>query len=66
MGKNKDSEKDRKLNYSSIHSEQHYKIPNWKTSDHDIVHRFSFKTFTSIHGRLAIEMKRCLQEADVP
>ena len=28
------------------------KIPNWKTSDHDGIHRFWFKKFTSINDRL--------------
>ena len=39
------------------------RIPNWKTSDHDRIHGFWFKKFTSIHDRLALEMNRCLQGA---
>ena len=39
------------------------KISNWKTPIHDGIHGFWFKKFTSIHGRLALEMKRCLQGA---
>ena len=30
------------------------------------IHRFWFKKFTSIHDRLALEMNRCLQDAQVP
>ena len=30
------------------------------------MHGFWFKKFTSIHNRLALEMNRCLQEAQVP
>ena len=42
------------------------KISNWKTSSHDGIHGCLFKKSTSIHDRLALEMNRCLQEADVP
>ena len=41
------------------------KISNWKTPDHDGIHRFCFNKFTSIHERLALEMNRCQKEADV-
>ena len=37
------------------------KISNWKTPDHDGIHGFWFKKFTSIHDRLALEMIKCLQ-----
>ena len=37
------------------------KISNWKTPGHG----FWFKKFTSIHDRLALEMKRCLKDAQV-
>ena len=33
---------------------------------HDEIHGFWFKKFTSIHDRLALEMNRCLQDAQVP
>ena len=33
---------------------------------HDRIHVFWFKKFTSIHSRLAQEMNRCLQGAQVP
>ena len=33
---------------------------------HDGIRGFWFKKFTSIHGRLALEMNRCLQDAQVP
>ena len=39
------------------------RISNWETPGHD---GFWFKKFTSIHGRLALEMYRCLQGAQVP
>ena len=42
------------------------KISNWKTPGHDGIHGFWFKKFTSIHDRLALEMNRCLQDAQVP
>ena len=42
------------------------KIPNWKTPGHDGIHGFWFKKFTSIHDRPALEMNRCLQDAQVP
>ena len=42
------------------------RIPNWKTPGHDEIHGFWFKKFTSIHVRLALEMNRCLQGAQVP
>ena len=49
-----------------IHSEQHKKVSNWKTPDHDVIDGYWFKKFTPIHDRLALEMNRCLQEANVP
>ena len=42
------------------------KISNWKTPGIDGIHGFWFKKFTSIHDRLALEMNRCLQDAQVP
>ena len=42
------------------------KKSNWKTPGHDGIHGFWFKKFTSIHGRLALEINRCLQGAQVP
>ena len=33
---------------------------------HDGIHGFWFKKFTSIRGRLALEMNRCLQGAHIP
>ena len=41
-------------------------IWNWKTPGHDGIHGFWLKKFTSIHGRLALEINRCLQGAQVP
>ena len=40
-------------------------ISKWKTPCHHGIHGFWFKKFTSILGRLALEMKRCLQDAQV-
>ena len=42
------------------------KISNWRTPGHDGRHGFWFKKFTSVHDRLALEMNRCLQGAQVP
>ena len=42
------------------------RISNWKAPGHDGIHGFWFKKFTSIHGRLALEMNGCLQAAQVP
>ena len=42
------------------------RIPNWKAAGLDGIHGFWFKKFTSIHGRLTLEMNRCLQGAQVP
>ena len=42
------------------------RISNWKAPGHDGIHGFWFKKFTSIHCRLALEMNRCLQGAQVP
>ena len=42
------------------------KISNWKTPGHDGIHGFWFKKFTSIHDRLALEINRCIQDAQVP
>ena len=41
------------------------KISNLKTPGHDGIHGFWFKKSTSIHEGLALEMNRCLQEAQV-
>ena len=41
------------------------KISNRKAPDHDGIHGFWFKKFTTIHDRLALEMNRCLQEIHV-
>ena len=42
------------------------KISNWKTPGHDGIHGFWFKKFIPIPDRLALEMNRCLQDAQVP
>ena len=49
-----------------IHKKTLKKISNWKTPGHDEIHGFWFKKFTSIHDRRALEMNRCLQDAQVP
>ena len=40
-------------------------ISNWKAPRHDGIHGFWFKKFTSLHGRLVLEMDRCLQDEHV-
>ena len=42
------------------------RISSWKAPGHDGIHGFWFKKFTSIFGRLALEMNRCLQGTQVP
>ena len=42
------------------------RISNRKAPGHDGIHSFWFKKFTSIHGRLGLEMNRCLQGVQVP
>ena len=42
------------------------KISNEKTPGHDGIHGFWFKKFTPIHDKVALEMNRCLQDAQVP
>ena len=42
------------------------RISNWKAPGLDGIHGFWFRKFTSIHGRLVLEMNRCLQGAQVP
>ena len=42
------------------------KISNWKTPGHDGIDGFWFKKFTSIHDRLALDMNRYQQDAQVP
>ena len=60
-------EEARKQKYTSNDSKKTLqKISNWKTPGHDGIHGFWFKKFTSIHDRLALEMNRCLQDAQVP
>ena len=41
------------------------RIPNLKTPGHDGIHGFWFKKFTFIHDKIALEMNRCLQGAQV-
>ena len=42
------------------------RISNWKTPGHDGIHDFWFKKFTTSHGRVTLEMNRCLQGIQVP
>ena len=51
--------------YNPTHSDEYEKIPNWKTTEHDVIHGFPFKVFTSIHYRPAIQINRYLQEANI-
>ena len=41
------------------------KISKWKTAGYDEIYGFWFKKFTSIHDRLALEMKKYLRRAHV-
>ena len=41
-------------------------ISNWKAPGHDGIHGSWFKKFSSFHGRLSLEINRCLQDAHVP
>ena len=40
-------------------------ISDWKTPGDDGIHGFWFKKFTSIHGKLALEMNRCLEDTRI-
>ena len=42
------------------------KVPNWKMSDHDGIYGIWFGEFTSIHCRLGLQLKRCLEGANIP
>ena len=42
------------------------KLSDWKMPGLDGIHSFWFEKFTFMHDRLALEMNRCLQEAQVP
>ena len=41
-------------------------VRNWKMPGHDGILGYSFKKFTCIHDRLAVEMNRCYAETDIP
>ena len=60
-------EDETKAKITSIHLEQHYK--KYKIGKRQAMMVYmdtGFKIFTTIHDRRAIEMNRCLQEADIP
>ena len=42
------------------------KVAIWKTPGHNGICEFWFKEFTSIHDRLALELSRCLEGANIP
>ena len=42
------------------------RMSNWKKPGHDGIHGFWFKKFTSIHGRLTLEINRCQQGTEIP
>ena len=67
MGKElKDSNKNPRRKYSSIHSEHHSKkYQIGKRKDMIAYMDTGFKKFPSIHDRMAIEMNAFLQEADI-
>ena len=49
-----------------LHKTTLKRISNWKAPGHDGIHGFWFQEFTSIPGRLTLEMNRYLQGAQVP
>ncbi len=62
----RDSTKIQRRKYTLISSEQHSKkYQTRKSRGHDGIHGFGFKKFTSIHDKLAIEMKRFFEETDI-
>ena len=52
--------------YFDIRSILDLKIFQSSTPGLDGIHGFWFKKFTSVHERLALEMNKCLQNAQVP
>ena len=41
-------------------------MPNWKSSGPDLVQEFSLKNFSSLHERVRLQLKECLDSGFVP
>ena len=41
-------------------------MPNWKSSGPDLVQGFWLKNFSSLHERVRLELKECLDRGFVP
>ena len=53
----------KKKKFTKNNTKKNIKLEN---ASYDGIHGFWFKKFTSIHVRLALEMNRCLQGAQIP
>ena len=42
------------------------KMPNWKSPGHDGVQGYWIKNLSNLHGNIALQLDRCLQENNVP
>ena len=42
------------------------RMPNWKSPDSDLVQGFWLKTFSSLHERVRLQLKKCLDSGFVP
>ena len=43
-----------------------YRMPNWKSPGIDLVQGFSLKSFSSLHERVRLQLKQCLDSGFVP
>ena len=41
-------------------------MPNWKSPDPDLVQGFWLKNFSSLHKRVRLQLKECLDSGFVP
>ena len=41
-------------------------MPNWKSPGPDLVQGFWLKNFSSLHGRVRLQLKECLDSGFVP
>ena len=42
------------------------RMPNWKSPGPDLVQGFSLKNFSSLHERVRLQLKECLDSGFVP
>ena len=42
------------------------RMPNWKSPGPDLVHEFSLNNFSSLHERVRLQLKECLENGFVP